>query len=203
MNKHLIPLLVTASFFSSHTLAEEEYSYIATPVATQLDDLLDDDRDGVINARDLCVETPLASEIDNDGCETYIDSKQEMKLNILFANDSYELNSVFLNQIRVMTEFMTNYPSTSIELQGYASKVGNPEYNLKLSEKRAETIRKELISNGLSHTRIDIVGHGASSLAAYGDDEQSHALNRKVEATVVGFKGSVKEAWTIFDKIEK
>ncbi|MGC9494387.1 hypothetical protein [Vibrio genomosp. F10] len=48
MNKHLIPLLVTASFFSTHTLAEEEYSYIATPVATQLDDLLDDDRERLI-----------------------------------------------------------------------------------------------------------------------------------------------------------
>ncbi|MGF1722379.1 OmpA family protein [Vibrio kyushuensis] len=203
MNKRLLALLIAAPFLSNSVIASDEYEYIDTPEPVQVDDLLDDDKDGVINARDLCVETPLASEIDNDGCETHIQTEQQMKLNILFANDSSELNSVFLGQIRVMAEFMTEYPSISIELQGYASKVGNPEYNLSLSKDRASSIKDALISNGVSHTRVTIVGYGDTSLSAFGDDEQSHALNRKVEATVVGYKGSVKEAWTIFNKIEK
>ncbi|MGF1697929.1 OmpA family protein [Vibrio lamellibrachiae] len=203
MNKRLLALLIAAPFLSNSVIASDEYEYIDTPEPVQVDDLLDDDKDGVINARDLCVETPLASEIDNDGCETHIQSEQQMKLNILFANDSSELNSVFLGQIRVMAEFMAEYPSISIELQGYASKVGSPEYNLSLSKDRANSIKDALVSNGVSHTRVTIVGYGDTSLSAFGDDEQSHALNRKVEATVVGYKGSVKEAWTIFNKIEK
>ncbi|MCK6265182.1 OmpA family protein [Vibrio sp. ZSDE26] len=203
MKKHLIGTLVATYIFTAPVLASDEYEYIETPVAIQVEDLLDDDKDGVINARDLCVETPLASEIDNDGCETHVKTEEQMKLNILFGNDSAELNSVFLGQVRAMAEFLEGYPSTSIELQGFASKTGSAEYNLNLSKKRANSIKDALISNGVSHTRITIVGYGDTSLSAFGDDEQSHALNRKVEATVVGYKGSVKEAWTIFNKIAK
>lgn len=38
------------------------------PVAAQTFDLADQDRDGVINARDLCADTPIDASIDNDGC---------------------------------------------------------------------------------------------------------------------------------------
>ena len=126
-----------------------------------------------------------------------------MTLNILFGNDSYELNNAFLGQIEVMSEFLADYPTTSIELQGFASKVGNSEYNLALSKKRANAIKDALIDNDVDASRITIVGYGDTSLSAYGEDEVSHALNRKVEASVVGYKGSVKEAWTISNKIAK
>ncbi|OIQ26242.1 OmpA family protein [uncultured Vibrio sp.] len=202
MNHYLIaPLLIVVSA-STHVSADE-YEYIDTPVTIQAEDLLDDDRDGVINARDLCLETPPASEINNDGCGTEIEVEEQMTLNILFGNDSYELNNAFLGQIEVMSEFLADYPTTSIELQGFASKVGNPEYNLALSKKRANAIKDALIDNNVDASRITIVGYGDTSLSAYGEDEVSHALNRKVEASVVGYKGSVKEAWTIFNKIAK
>ncbi|MEZ9233765.1 OmpA family protein [Vibrio amylolyticus] len=203
MKHYLIAPLLVASFVSNGVIANDEYDYIDTPVAVQAEDLLDDDRDGVINARDLCPETPLASEINNDGCGTQIEVEEQMTLNILFGNDSFELNAAFLNQIDVMSQFLAEYPSTSIELLGFSSKVGNPEYNLALSEKRANAIKDALIANEVEASRISIVGYGDTSLSAYGDDEVSHALNRKVEATVVGYKGSVKEAWTIFNKIAK
>ncbi|PMJ93765.1 OmpA family protein [Vibrio sp. 10N.261.55.A7] len=203
MKHYLIAPLLVASFVSNGVIADDEYDYIETPIAVQAEDLLDDDRDGVINARDLCPGTPLASEINNDGCGTQIEVEEQMTLNILFGNDSFELNAAFLNQIDVMSEFLAEYPSTSIELLGFSSKVGNPEYNLALSEKRANAIKDALIANEVEASRISIVGYGDTSLSAYGDDEVSHALNRKVEATVVGYKGSVKEAWTIFNKIAK
>ncbi|MEZ8825939.1 OmpA family protein [Vibrio amylolyticus] len=203
MKHYLIAPLLVASFVSNDVIADDEYDYIETPIAVQAEDLLDGDRDGVINARDLCPGTPLASEINNDGCGTQIEVEEQMTLNILFGNDSFELNAAFLNQIDVMSQFLAEYPSTSIELLGFSSKVGNPEYNLALSEKRANAIKDALIANGVEASRISIVGYGDTSLSAYGDDEVSHALNRKVEATVVGYKGSVKEAWTIFNKIAK
>lgn len=47
-----------------------------------------------------------------------------------------------------------------IELQGYASKVGNAEHNLKLSKERAANIRRALISNDIQPSRVKIIGHG-------------------------------------------
>lgn len=121
----------------------------------------------------------------------------------MFANDSADINPVFRGQIRSMSEFLKQYPSTSIELQGYASKVGSAEYNLALSKKRAYNVENTLISYGISQSRIRIVGFGDTNLAESGDDEVSHAMNRKVIATVVGHKGSIKEEWSIFTKREQ
>ncbi|WP_100752359.1 OmpA family protein [Vibrio salilacus] len=203
MNNTLLSLLVTTALIASPVIAADSYDYIETPIPNQIDDLLDEDKDGVINARDLCPQTPTIAEVDNDGCATYIKTQQQMDLHILFANDSAQIQPAFLAQIREMSAFLDTYPSTSIELRGYASKIGNSQYNLALSERRAQAVEDALLSNGVASQRVRIIGFGDAALEAYGDDEISHARNRKVVATVIGHKGSVKEQWTIFTTIEK
>jgi outer membrane protein OmpA-like peptidoglycan-associated protein len=203
MNKSLLTMVIAATVFVAPLKAEDAYEYKETPKPNQVDDLLDEDKDGVINARDLCPQTPAKADIDNDGCGTYIKTEEEMNLHILFQNDSSVIQPMFLAQIREMSEFLEAYPSTSIELQGYASKVGKAEYNLKLSERRAEAVQTALLDNGVSSSRVRIVGFGDTRLDELGDDEVSHAMNRKVVATVIGHKGNVKEEWSIFTKIEK
>ncbi|MFZ3506038.1 OmpA family protein, partial [Vibrio harveyi] len=83
---------------ANQAFAEDEYEYMQTPNAQQIADLQDDDDDGVINARDLCPDTPATSEIDNDGCGEYIKSSEQMQVRVLFANDSDEINPVFHRQ---------------------------------------------------------------------------------------------------------
>ncbi|OAJ92319.1 OmpA family protein [Vibrio bivalvicida] len=203
MNKSLLTMIIAATVFAAPLKAEDVYQYIDTPTPNQVDDLLDEDKDGVINARDLCPQTPLNAEIDNDGCGTYVKTQEEMSLHILFANDSDEIQPVFLAQIREMADFLKSYPSTSIELQGYASKVGQHEYNMALSKRRAISVEHALLSNGIDSNRVRIVGFGDTNLSETGTDEVSHAKNRKVVATVIGHKGNVKEEWSIFTKIKK
>jgi outer membrane protein OmpA-like peptidoglycan-associated protein len=191
---------------SSSTIAQQfddEYVYLPTPKPEQIYDLQDDDNDGVINARDLCPGTPVGAEIDNDGCGSYFESSEQKQLHILFANNSTEINPAFLNQIRQMASFLKRYETTTIQLQGYASKTGNAEHNLMLSKERAANVRRALISNGITPSRINIVGYGDSASGGINQDNISHALNRKVVASVAGFKGHIKEEWHIFTKIEK
>ena len=191
---------------SSSTIAQQfddEYVYLPTPKPEQIFDLQDDDNDGVINARDLCPGTPVGAEIDNDGCGSYFESSEQKQLHILFANNSTEINPAFLNQIRQMASFLKRYETTTIQLQGYASKTGNAEHNLMLSKERAANVRRALISNGITPSRINIVGYGDSASGGINQDNISHALNRKVVASVAGFKGHIKEEWHIFTKIEK
>lgn len=201
MNKFSFSLLISAWLYSSYGIAEDKYDYIATPVATQIDDLRDEDSDGVINARDLCPKTPVGAEVDNDGCGTYIKSSDKMNLHILFSNDSSDVQPTFVRQIRDMSEFLESYPSTSIELQGYASKIGRAEYNLALSKRRAEAVQRMLINNGVSPKRVSIIGYGDTRTSGEMDDEVTQAQDRKVVATVVGHKGHVKKEWTIFTKL--
>lgn len=190
-----IPLLVACSAFSDDN---EDYAYIETPVAAQIADLADDDNDGVINARDKCPDTAPSSKIDNDGCSGSTELSDVFSINVLFANDSSEIPTVFVEQIQQMAEFLKKYPETSIELEGYASKVGREEYNLALSKMRSNRVRDLLIELGIDPSRVTSVGHGESVLVAEGDDEISHAQNRHVAARVIGMRTDMIEEWTIF-----
>ncbi|EMB9225931.1 OmpA family protein [Vibrio alginolyticus] len=183
---------------TQHVVAEDEYEYRPVPNAEQIADLQDDDNDGVINARDMCPGTPEGSEVDNDGCGEYIKASDNMQVRILFANDSDEINPVFRRQVRELSDFLKEYPTTSIELHGYASKVGGSKHNQDLSERRARNVREALLSYDIEPSRVRIVGFGDTHLAQQGSDEVSHALNRRVTASVVGYKGEIKREWTIF-----
>ncbi|HHF0535156.1 TPA: OmpA family protein [Vibrio alginolyticus] len=183
---------------TQHVVAEDEYEYRPVPNAEQIADLQDDDNDGVINARDMCPGTAEGSEVDNDGCGEYIKASDNMQVRILFANDSDEINPVFRRQVRELSDFLKEYPTTSIELHGYASKVGGSKHNQDLSERRARNVREALLSYDIEPSRVRIVGFGDTHLAQQGTDEVSHALNRRVTASVVGYKGEIKREWTIF-----
>ncbi|MBJ2149126.1 OmpA family protein [Vibrio sp. IB15] len=196
----LLPAL-TMSLLACSSQQEEEY--IETPEAEQISDLQDEDKDGVVNARDACSATPPASLVDNEGCGEIIRAEEVRQLNILFAKDSYEVNPIFSDQITTIAEFLETYQSASIEIQGYASKVGSSEYNLELSKKRAHHVEDELLSNGIDPSRVRVVGYGEDRLESEGDDATSHALNRRVTATAVGLSEQIVEEWTIFTTLEK
>ncbi|MCS0445852.1 OmpA family protein [Vibrio diabolicus] len=195
-NKILFVLSLLA--VTQQVVAEDEYDYRPIPGAEQIADLQDEDNDGVINARDMCPGTPEGSEVDNDGCGEYIKASDNMQVRILFANDSDEINPVFRRQVRELSDFLKEYPTTSIELHGYASKVGGSQHNQDLSERRARNVREALLSYNIEQSRVRIVGFGDTHLAQQGTDEVSHALNRRVTASVVGYKGEIKKEWTIF-----
>ena len=201
--KTIIALSTIALITTGCVSGDKQYDYIPTPLPQQVADLIDQDSDGVINARDLCTSTPLESEIDNDGCGQIAKSSETLGMHILFENDSSEISSIFNEQIRQMAEFLQQYPETSIEIQGYASKVGLSDYNLALSKRRAEAVELQLESYDIEPKRVRIVGYGESKLEDYGDDELSHARNRKVVANVIGYKGEVVKEWTIFTLLPK
>lgn len=170
----------------------------APPVADQSRDLLDDDGDGVINARDRCPNTPHAAIVDNNGCPTIVERSDATELHILFANDSTVIPAEYLPQIDHMAAFLAAYPDTHIELKGYASQVGAHDYNDALSKRRADVVRQHLIALGVTPARIRTVGFGDTQPVPAASKEESHTLSRRVTARVRGERGSVLNEWTIF-----
>lgn len=203
MKNNLTLIAIALSFTQLTYAADEEYRYIEVPQPNQIADLQDDDRDGVINARDICADTIRGAHVDNDGCATHFMSSSKMQLKILFANNSDKINSVFMNEINNMVDFLKQHPQTSIELKGYASKVGNSEHNMSLSKNRANQVKDSLVNAGVEFNRVTITGYGDTSLENSGDSEQSHATNRKVVATVVGYDDKILNEWNIFSKRKK
>lgn len=201
MKQSIYPVIIASLFLTACVSGDKDY--IETPKSDQIADLKDEDNDGVINARDICPGTPRGAQIDNDGCAEYIEHSDKKDLKILFANDSSEISPIFKTEIRTMAEFLEEYPETSIQLQGFASQQGNAEYNIRLSELRAAAVRVALIEYGVDPQRIETVGFGDTLLTAKGDSAVSHALNRRVVATVVGFKGDVVNEWNIFTTRKK
>ena len=190
--KYTIIGLLTLSLFGC------SLSVPQPPVAKQTKNLFDNDSDGVINQRDHCPKTPIDAIVDNNGCPTYIDSSEENKIHVLFANDSSVIVENYRNNIKNMSTFLAKYPKTHIELKGYASPVGNAVYNVALSKRRASVIRQALINEGVTPARIKTVGFGDSDPIKASDVEESKTLSRRVVAQVIGSQGNVVKEWTVY-----
>jgi len=76
----------------------------------------------------------------------------------------------------------------TISVNGHTDDVGTEEYNLKLSERRAQTVRDYLVKAGLSPDILSVTGHGKSRPLVPGNSEQARAKNRRVELGIVNTK---------------
>ncbi|WP_261858622.1 OmpA family protein [Photobacterium sanguinicancri] len=168
------------------------------PLAEQSKDLRDDDDDGVINARDKCANTPHTAIVDNDGCPTYVANPEEGRIHILFANDSTQITTEYQSQISEMSQFLKMHPSTYIELKGYASPVGSSDYNVGLSQRRAQAVKQSLLGAGITQNRIMTVGFGDTEPVSAESQEVTNTLSRRVTAQVKTAFNKVVEEWTIF-----
>lgn len=90
----------------------------------------------------------------------------------------------------------TEYADTNIEIFGYTDNTGKPEYNLTLSQKRAETVKTYLISKGLVASRFKTSGHGVADPIASNDTKEGQSQNRRVEFAITANDKMVNEAKT-------
>lgn len=74
-----------------------------------------------------------------------------------------------------------------IFVYGYTDDIGTQAYNLKLSERRAETVRNYLVKAGLNPSIISTKGFGKSDPRVPGSSPQARAMNRRVEIGIVDY----------------
>lgn len=72
-------------------------------------------------------------------------------------------------------------PAFIIVLGGHADERGTKEYNIKLSARRAETVKKYFVSKGIAADRIIVYAYGEEYPAAKGHNESAWSLNRRVD----------------------
>jgi len=117
--------------------------------------------------------------------------KREMDvLSVTFKGDvSFDVNSATLkpgalDEINRVAGILNQYPQTTILIAGHTDSTGAEEYNQKLSERRAESVRTALIGQGVAPGRVATVGYGESKPIASNDTPEGRQLNRRVEIRI-------------------
>lgn len=87
-----------------------------------------------------------------------------------------------LNRIAGVLMTLKGY---SIYVYGYTDDVGTPDYNLKLSSRRAQAVRDSLVQAGINAGLITTKGFGQSDPRVKDDSAQGRAANRRVEIGIV------------------
>jgi outer membrane protein OmpA-like peptidoglycan-associated protein len=73
------------------------------------------------------------------------------------------------------------YPEVRVEIAGYTDDVGKDDYNLGLSQRRAEAVKQYLANSGLSADRIVARGYGETNPIATNGTPAGRAENRRIE----------------------
>jgi len=81
---------------------------------------------------------------------------------------------------------LKEYPDVRIEIQGFTDSIGPELYNLRLSKRRAETVKKFLVSHGIDASRIYVKGMGESHPIKSNATKIGRAFNRRIEFKVYG-----------------
>jgi outer membrane protein OmpA-like peptidoglycan-associated protein len=85
-----------------------------------------------------------------------------------------------------VADLLGDYPDARVRIEGHSDNVGSTGYNLRLSKRRAEGIRRALVANGIAASRLEATGYGRGRPVAANDTEEGRARNRRVEFAVVG-----------------
>ncbi|HQC20082.1 MAG TPA: OmpA family protein, partial [Smithella sp.] len=117
-----------------------------------------------------------------------VQEKVSISLNIEFDTAKSFIKKKYHNNIKQVADFMQTYPDTNVVIEGHTDNVdrfNNPENNIKLSQARADSVRKYLIDKfGIDESRITAVGYGPSRPIADNNTPEGRMKNRRVEAVI-------------------
>lgn len=132
----------------------------------------DSDGDGVTDDKDKCPNTPKGAIVDKHGCWAFT--------GVLFDYDKATVKSKYSPLITNAVKVLKLNPSLTVEIQGHTDSIGSDSYNQKLSMRRAEAVKAELIKHGISPSRLTTVGFGESRPVASNKTDAGRAQNRRV-----------------------
>jgi len=103
-----------------------------------------------------------------------------------FGQALFEFNSIVINtgskqSLKTVVKKLKKNKSYRIQVEGHTDDKGSEEYNQKLSERRATSVKKFLISSGVKPSTIIIQGFGELNPIADNSTEEGQAKNRRVE----------------------
>ena len=103
---------------------------------------------------------------------------------VFFGYDRYDLSAEAGDVLDTQVRWLQNYSNVNIVIGGHADNRGTREYNLALSERRAQSVRDYMVGLGINSDRITVVPYGKERPAVVGNNESAWAENRRAVTTV-------------------
>jgi peptidoglycan-associated lipoprotein len=103
---------------------------------------------------------------------------------VYFDFDSAALTDRASETVRRNAEWLLENGNVEIQVQGHCDERGTIEYNFNLGQRRADAVKRFLMSMGIPENRIDTISYGEERPAVQGSGEQVWRLNRRVEFRV-------------------
>jgi OOP family OmpA-OmpF porin len=160
---------------------------------------LDSDKDGVYDYLDKCPGTPAGVKVDKDGCPPPVVQKVvpqaaaapeliekgRTTLNVLFDTNKADIKKNSFKEVDTLAAVLKQYPEINVVIEGHTDSVGSDAYNKKLSQSRADAVKKYMVDKaGIDAKRIKAVGFGEEKPVADNATKEGKAKNRRVEAAV-------------------
>jgi outer membrane protein OmpA-like peptidoglycan-associated protein len=112
---------------------------------------------------------------------------------VLFESGRAEVKPGAQASLRKLADFLQQYPSRSILIEGHTDSVGSAASNAALSQRRADAVDAALVAMGLAGQRTTTVGYGEDYPVADNGSDTNRALNRRVEVYIADNDQAVKQ----------
>jgi len=105
---------------------------------------------------------------------------------VLFDFNQASLKPGAKEKLAKVSGILLAYPTLHMNVEGHTDSVGSDDYNLKLSQRRADAVRDYLTSNGINSSSVQSIGLGKADPVASNDNAAGRQQNRRVEMVVSG-----------------
>jgi OmpA-OmpF porin, OOP family len=105
--------------------------------------------------------------------------------NLIFEVGNSKIDPESYSELDLVVDMMKNNPSMVIQLEGHTDYVGTASDNLKLSQRRVESVRNYLASKSINRNRIKTKAFGGAQPLSHDNTPEAHRLNRRVEVRIL------------------
>jgi outer membrane protein OmpA-like peptidoglycan-associated protein len=112
---------------------------------------------------------------------------------VLFATGKAEVAAGGMRSIDKLAEWLKKNPMRNLLIEGHTDNTGPEDFNMKLSQQRADAVRDQLVSRGVAADRITTKGYGPKYPVVSNDTASGRQQNRRVEVVVLN-EGATAES---------
>jgi outer membrane protein OmpA-like peptidoglycan-associated protein len=116
------------------------------------------------------------------------------KSGVNFAFDSSELTAEAKKNLDAVAEIFNEFPDTDLMIEGHTDSVGNDDYNMKLSKRRAEAVVAYIKSKGVAANRFEVKAFGETRPRFDNATKEGQSKNRRVEIGVAANEKMIEDA---------
>lgn len=104
--------------------------------------------------------------------------------NILFDLDKYRIKEKYKEFLNLISNYLLENPTLEVTVEGHTDSSGKEDYNLKLSKKRAISVKNILVEFFVDSNRIDTIGYGEKNAKYDNDTREGRQKNRRAEILI-------------------